>query len=296
MATPNLNYLSTLATSFNSTSNYTTSTMSTTDGTTDLDNFLIYNISDERYLYRENRALPAIPDARKLAYRFGTNLRKFLKSSVPPMVSYRSGLKANELQREALLSYPDEVEYRVFNPEAEVWLGKFLEEIEYLDLGHILKGKKFALKMVDGSMLQIDEKGNYFLEDQYQTRIYEANNRREFNRYINASDVMEQFITYLQDKGVKQVDFLNLPIEVFINFMIIQAAQKDGDPIPSDIVPPEIHPKLIESSKQEIPRCKYCGKFIEHKREKAGVKFCGEGHLFLFMNRDNNYGKTIQRR
>jgi len=86
-------------------------------------------------------------------------------------------------------------------------------------------------ELPDGALLDIDDLGNYKIQDQHAKVIYRANRVREFNRYLNASDLLEAFIDDVGKlDGVDQTQVLRLPIEAFINWLILQAATKDGDP------------------------------------------------------------------
>lgn len=108
-------------------------------------------------------------------------------------------------------------------------------------------------------------------------------NPREFNRYINASDLLEEFIEHMGKCGIKQGEFLNLPIEIFINWLILRAAQRDGDPVPEGVVAPENHPKAQQAKR--FPRCRTCGRFITQRQAADGILWCDEKHLLIFMRR-----------
>lgn len=52
---------------------------------------------------------------------------------------------------------------------------------------------------------------------------------REFNRFINASDLLEEFIHYLGTLSVKKSEVMELPVELFIKWLIIRACEADGE-------------------------------------------------------------------
>lgn len=54
----------------------------------------------------------------------------------------------------------------------------------------------------------------------------------EFNKYINGSDLLEEFIGFLGEHKVKQGEVLQLPLDLFIKWLIIQACEKDGEIAP----------------------------------------------------------------
>jgi hypothetical protein len=108
------------------------------------------------------------------------------------------------------------------------------------DMLVVPKGRK--LKLPDGSVLHVDDLGNYRLDDSNAKVIHQANRMREFNPYVNASDLLASFIRYLGSVGLNRGDAGMIPVVLFINWLVIEAAMQDGDPIPADIVPPEQHP------------------------------------------------------
>lgn len=84
--------------------------------------------------------------------------------------------------------------------------------------------------MPDGSVLIVDPYGNYRVEDHEAKVTYQACRVREFNRYINASDLLEQFVAAIgKHPLVDQSNVLKLPVEAFVNWLIVEAAKKDGD-------------------------------------------------------------------
>lgn len=105
----------------------------------------------------------------------------------------------------------------------------------------------------------------------------------EFNRFLNASDLLEDFIEDAGRAGVRQSEFLNLPIELFINWLIIKAAEKDGDPIPEGALQIAQHHKALPF--KGSPRCLTCGRFILRVQAASGINWCGEQHLAVFMQR-----------
>lgn|GEM_PF-4049444 len=84
--------------------------------------------------------------------------------------------------------------------------------------------------MPDGSILIVDDVGNYRVEDHDAKVTYKANRTREFNPYINASDLLEAFVAAVgKHPAVDQGNVLRLPLEAFVNWLICEAAKRDGD-------------------------------------------------------------------
>lgn len=128
----------------------------------------------------------------------------------------------------------------------------------------------------NGIVVSLDDKGNIKVDDSNAKVVYRSNNIRDFNKYLNASDLIEQFIRFTGTFGVRQSEVLNIPIETFINWLIIEAAKMDGE------APPDL--PLIEKKKIEN-RCACCGKFIK-KSVSVMAKFCNPEHYQLYLNKN----------
>lgn len=88
----------------------------------------------------------------------------------------------------------------------------------------------YKVNLPDGAVIDIDDKGSYKINDKDAKVVYQASRVREFNPFINASDLLERFIADVgKIDGVDQSNVLRVPVEGFINWLIRQAAQKDGD-------------------------------------------------------------------
>jgi hypothetical protein len=140
---------------------------------------------------------------------------------------------------------------------------------------NLKEGWKVVAK--DGTVISLDDKGNVQVDDSNAKVVYKANTIRDFNKFLNASDLLEQFIRFTGTFGVRQSEVLNIPIETFINWLIIEAAKMDGEH------PPDL--PLIQ--KKEYKRCLCCGKFISNKMATIS-KFCSPKHFEKYM--ENNYG------
>ena len=155
----------------------------------------------------------------------------------------------------------------------------------------IVKGRQYRLEMVDGSILTVDRNGNYKIEDKDAKITYQANNNRDFNQYINASDLLEQFIDLAQKANVSKEDFLKLPLELFINFLIIRAAEQDGDDVPEGITlfekpalpAPTPQPVLaLPAPVKVLNRCKNSGRFI---RRDSPVPFSSKADMLAYAEK-----------
>jgi len=151
-------------------------------------------------------------------------------------------------------------------------------------------GKEHQLKFPDGTIIYVEPNGNYRVCDKDAKIIYKGNNIREFNPFVNASDLLESFIKDMGKLGAKQGNALNIPINLFIHWLIFKAAEKDND------LPKLFDPKLymMNGMKKFLPlpdvkrkwnvRCGWCGKFIKKINFENGLKFCDTVHAGLRMN------------
>jgi len=76
---------------------------------------------------------------------------------------------------------------------------------------------------------------------------------REFNKYLNTSDLLEEFIGWLGSEGVRQGEVMDLPIELFIKWLIVRAAEADGEE-------PEVEVTVPKRLSQ--PRCLGCQRWM----------------------------------
>lgn len=137
----------------------------------------------------------------------------------------------------------------------------------------------------DGAKLVVDDLGNYKIEDKDEDKdakvTYKANRLREFSPHLNASDMLSEFIKFVGSLGVNSSEFLNMPIELFINWLVIEAAERDGDAVPTDIIRPQDH----EAVRLVIrPKCLACGRFIVKRPIAKKFPFCNVGHAQHYIN------------
>lgn len=127
----------------------------------------------------------------------------------------------------------------------------------------------------DGSVILLDDDGNYRIEDSEAEVVYKANRVREFNPYINASDLLEAFIGDLGKAGVKQTEVLHVPIDAFIHWLVYKASERDGD-VHEGMAPVL---RALPAPKLVLPRCSYCGRFLRRAWAAARVSFCSPDHM-----------------
>lgn len=135
-------------------------------------------------------------------------------------------------------------------------------------------------KLPDGAQLVVDENGNYVIDDSKAKVIYQANRLREFSPQLNASDMLAEFVKYAGSLGVRREDVLHLPIHLFVSWLIIEAAERDGDDIPDDVVPVAMDPSLRQAV---CPRCLSCGRFIKKLHHRNRFPFCDPSHAVGYL-------------
>lgn len=138
-----------------------------------------------------------------------------------------------------------------------------------------LLGKNNTYKMPDGSEIAIDDSGNYQIHDENAKVVYRANRMRDFSPYLNASDMLAEFVKYVGTLGVRRRDVLNLPLHLFVSWLVIEAAERDGDNVPNDIVPVEKDRSIALARR---PKCLSCGRFIKRLHYENKFPFCSPEH------------------
>lgn len=138
------------------------------------------------------------------------------------------------------------------------------------------------LGLPDGSVLLLDDDGNYRIEDKDAKVTYKANRTREFSPYLNASDMVARFVSHVGSLGVKRNEVLGLPLHLFIGWLVMEAAERDGDEVPGDIVPVGRDP-LVKSAIR--PKCLACGRFIQRANYQNRFPFCNAEHGERFVGK-----------
>ena len=148
----------------------------------------------------------------------------------------------------------------------------------------VATGNKINIELPDGAVLEIQADGSYKLFDDKATVVYKANRVREFNRYINSSDLLEEFIKFVSKQGnITKKEFFNLPVELFIQWLVIRAGEADGEDADYNPVTQALPLALPNFKKRHSVKCKCCGKFIT-KRE---MEFCNQDHMLTYVGRRN---------
>lgn len=123
------------------------------------------------------------------------------------------------------------------------------------------------ITLPDGTKINIDRDGSFEINDQAAKVIYRAARIREFNPFVNASDKIEDFIRFCGDQGIRQGEMLDLPIKLFIGWLIMEAAKADHEPDPNVPLIPDLR-------RHTTPRCLGCGRFIRRDAAAKGLMHC----------------------
>lgn len=114
------------------------------------------------------------------------------------------------------------------------------------------------------------------------TQLYKTKPIREFNKYLNASDLLEEFIIYCGQQRLTRHEFSELPISLFIYWLIVRSAESDGDPT-DEVVP--LLTNAVKERKLHRHRCKCCGKYLTKQYEDHGIGFCNSDHMDTYLQR-----------
>lgn len=138
-----------------------------------------------------------------------------------------------------------------------------------LEDGHlkIPDNYRWAIELPDGTLINIKGDGSYELNDKDAKVVYRACRVRDFNKFLNVSDRLEEFIKYCDEVGVRSDEMLKLPIDLFIAWVCLEAAKMDKEPEPNL----RLLPRLTTHAK---PRCLACARFISRKMKAKAIEVC----------------------
>lgn len=154
-----------------------------------------------------------------------------------------------------------------------------MKDVKVIDIPYhrIYRGMKHyevqpntLLELPDGTFIDIEDEHHYTIHDARTQVVREHCTIRAFNRFLNASELLEAFIKDMVPSGIRQDQVLKVPIEAFINWLVFQAAKEDGDDLPDEYY---------------NHRCIYCKRFIPRKHVIMGINFCNARHLDGYLNR-----------
>jgi hypothetical protein len=126
------------------------------------------------------------------------------------------------------------------------------------------------IKLPDGTVIEVKKDGSFKINDSNAKVIYKANRVLEFNKYLNASDMVEGFIRYCGIQRVRQGQVLELPIKLFIGWLLLEAAEADKAEAPVELL---ALPTQIKSVVRG--HCVSCGRFLRVEWMRRKLQHCG---------------------
>lgn len=128
-------------------------------------------------------------------------------------------------------------------------------------------GQARTIELPDGTIIDVKADGSFTINDKDAKVIYRASRMRDFNPFINVSDRLEEFIDFCGKQGVRQGEMLELPLSLFIGWLVIQAAKADKEPEPPVALLPDLRRRIV-------PRCPGCGRFTLSNLRAKRIEFC----------------------
>lgn len=132
----------------------------------------------------------------------------------------------------------------------------------------VADGEECKIDLPDGTVIDVKQDGSFQIIDKDAKVIYRAARMRDFNRYINVSDRIEEFIAFCGAHAVRKDEMLQLPLKLFIGWLILEAAKADQvDDLPDVRLIPDLRQAVL-------PRCVSCGRFIQKAFKQKKLEFC----------------------
>lgn len=78
---------------------------------------------------------------------------------------------------------------------------------------------------------------------------------REFNKYVNASDLLEEFVAFLGENGVRRGEVLRLPLDLWFKWLIVRACEEEDEKPPVVV--------QIPTAATGRKRCQVCQRFMK---------------------------------
>lgn len=136
----------------------------------------------------------------------------------------------------------DHIGFAVQNPDTH---GMHIQMRRLPHATAIIEKGAGTIELPSGDKLTIAPDGQYALTDTSDRVLFKSrkafvtrsanSNAFRIDQYLLTSDALEEFIKEVGELGVTQDQLLNLPIETFINWLVIKAAERDDEPIPEGI-------------------------------------------------------------
>ena len=134
-----------------------------------------------------------------------------------------------------------------------------------------------SLHLPDGAIVKVSWQGDIEVLDKNAKVLYKPPKERDFNPYLSSSDLVEEFIRYCAGVGITKKEFRDLPLNLFLYWLIVRAAERDKEKADDVLL-------LLETSVRSVKeiaihRCRFCGRFLRPVFAKYGVNFCSPEHM-----------------
>lgn len=146
-------------------------------------------------------------------------------------------------------------------------------------------GDAFEIALPDGGVFECRADGSYRVRDADARVTYAAARHREFNRYLNASDLVAEFIEAVGLIGLTSREILKVPVELLIAFLVVRAAEADGEDVPVR------ERSMLDGARDAVlrlpapapaprgqNRCACCGRFFPKAMHSSGLMHCTPEH------------------
>lgn len=149
---------------------------------------------------------------------------------------------------------------------------------------HIPDGtrSKATLTLPNGTKLKLNPDDSVEIDDANGKTLYHSAPTRGFNKFLNASDLLEEFVRYCAEQKITKKDFSELPISLFIFWLIVKAAEADGDDT-EEVLP--LLTSAVDKQTKTYHRCKSCGKFLSNTMRSHQIVFCSPEHMGKYMSK-----------
>lgn len=149
---------------------------------------------------------------------------------------------------------------------------------------HIPSGHRSeaVFTLPNGVQIKLHLDDSIEIDESNGTQLYKSSPTRNFNKYLNASDLLEDFVQYCAEEKMSRKDFSEIPISLFIYWLIVKAAEADGDDT-SDVLP--LLTTTVNNTKNHRHRCRCCGKFLSKRHLENQIHFCSTDHMQRHMDK-----------
>lgn len=93
---------------------------------------------------------------------------------------------------------------------------------------------------------------------------------RRVNRFLATSDMLEEFLREMSAEGIGRASMLDLPIELFVSWLVVKAAEADQETVPENVTDPRR--RIHALPKRHL--CRGCNNEITADLRARGLQWC----------------------